>query len=218
MNFFGHAAVADLTGVGPGAALGSMLPDFAGMLGLRLMGVQDTDVARGVALHHATDEVFHRAPAFVALCADAVAELESRQLDRGSARAVAHVGTELLLDGWLVGQGLGTEAYMAGLAAAGDDGLDGRVLWRDPQGSTRLAWLVRRLRHFGLPHAYADPGFVTERLERALHPRPRLRLAPERLPDVHAWVGDWQPRVHACAAELLHHVHRGVASHPNADA
>jgi hypothetical protein len=213
MNFFGHAAVADLTGARADEALGAMLPDFAGMVGVRLREVSDEGVARGVALHHATDEVFHAAPAFVRLCAEAVDALDALGLGRGSARAVAHVGTELLLDGWLVGQGIGTGTYVAALGDAGDDGLRGRVHWHGEEGTTRVAWLIDRLRDHGLPRDYADAHVVTDRLARALHRRPRLRLSPEALPRVEGWAEAFRPRVWAHAADLLQHVRRGVARH-----
>lgn len=214
MNFFGHAAVAELSGVDDPAALGAMLPDFASMLGMRMAGVDDGAVARGVTLHHATDEVFHRAPAFVTLCGHAVEELETRGLSRGSARAVAHVGTELLLDGWLVQQGIGVETYGAALTAAGHDGLRDRVRWRAPRAAERVAWLIDQLRHHGPPRDYADTRVVADRLARALQRRPRLRLSPEDLPRVEVWLEAFGPRVHAQAPGLLQHVRRGLA-HPS---
>jgi hypothetical protein len=215
VNFFGHAAVADLQGACAAGALGAMLPDFAGMLGLRIEGVEDEVLARGVALHHVTDDVFHGAPAFLDLCTRAVDDLEAAGVGRGSARAVAHVGTELLLDGWLVESGHGTATYLAALQSAGDDGLERKVRWRGTGGAARLAWLVERLREHGLPHDYGEAAFVTERLERALHRRPRLRLAPEQLPLVERWAAAARPAVRACAADLLDHVRRGVECHPD---
>src|SRR5258708_1440822 len=105
VNFFGHAAVSSwLDDAGDGVALGSMLPDFAGMIRARLddPAPPATELARGVELHHATDAAFHRMPATLAL----MRELDDRLLGggcaRGPRRAVAHVGVELLLDGVLV--------------------------------------------------------------------------------------------------------------------
>jgi hypothetical protein len=72
VNFFGHAAIASWhSPADAGVALGSMLPDFASMCGARLDEQRDPRVAAGVALHHATDAVFHRAPVVLALFRDA---------------------------------------------------------------------------------------------------------------------------------------------------
>ena len=59
MNFFGHAIVASWTSVEPAFVLGSMVPDFANMVGARVPRVFHEGVARGVEFHHATDRVFH---------------------------------------------------------------------------------------------------------------------------------------------------------------
>ena len=45
MNFFGHALAASWRSREPGFALGSMLPDFASMCGMRLDGASDAVTA-----------------------------------------------------------------------------------------------------------------------------------------------------------------------------
>src|SRR5262245_49760363 len=101
MNFFGHATVACARDAAPRFVLGSMLPDLAGMASLRIRGVHDPELERGVELHHATDRAFHGLPPFRAVCSAALTLLEPQGVSRASARAVGHVGAELLLDGLL---------------------------------------------------------------------------------------------------------------------
>lgn len=91
MNFFGHAVVAGWTGAEAGVVLGSMLPDFESMVKVRVVEVRDNDIQQGVDLHHRTDDAFHRAPTFLSLCAEALAQLTAREWeDRGEAFAKLH--------------------------------------------------------------------------------------------------------------------------------
>ena len=83
MNFFGHAAVASWRIGRGGLPLGAMLPDFASISGARSLSAKEAEVARGVALHHRTDEVFHAAPSFV----DKISPIDiMRATRRGAAR------------------------------------------------------------------------------------------------------------------------------------
>lgn len=198
----------------PEAVFGAMVPDFASMVRSRVRGVHDARVAMGVALHHRTDDVFHRAPTFVALCADGAATLEARGLGRGSARAVAHVGTELLLDGWLTRRAHGAGAYLAALHAADEPVLRTVELHHD-DGCERLRWLLERLRTHGVPRRYDEPAFVGERLAQALDTRPRLRLSATDRETLGPWLTGWRERVHADASALVGHVRRALeASEP----
>lgn len=169
MNFFGHAYVAQWTSGDPRFALGAMLPDFEGMARTRLVENGDPTVAFGIRHHHATDAVFHAAPDFVALIAFAGERLRAMGLGRGSARAVAHVGTELFLDGRLVEDRDARDRYVAAVEGAGELPLR----FAD---SARWAAFRARLRSLGPPLGYADPSFVGDRLVGILAPRPRLAL------------------------------------------
>jgi hypothetical protein len=106
---------------------------------------------------------------------------------RGPARAVAHVGTELLLDGLLLRQGEVEAAYLSGLRWAFPDGLPGAVVTEAP-GEPRLAKLAERLTSWGAPHEYRDAAFVAERLQNALAPRPRLAMTPNEFTAVEPWL------------------------------
>src|SRR5690349_2172388 len=170
MNFFGHAAIARERDADPAHVFGAMLPDFASMARARLVSVEDARIAGAVALHHRTDELFHAHPVFVGMCARAVTDLEAAGVGRGGARAAAHVGIELLLDGVLLDDGVARTAYLGALRT------EALVTWRDGDAAARFTELHGRLRAWGLPNGYRDPVFVAERIAGALARRPRLAL------------------------------------------
>jgi hypothetical protein len=155
-----------------------MLPDFAGMVGTSVARAIDHDVLQGgIDLHHRTDDAFHGAPLFIDLCRDALQEMESAGVSRASARAVAHVGTELLLDGWLASNDTAVTAYRAAMSAG--PSLIPMIGFRSDDGSARCRWLLARLTPAPIPHRYVETEFVAERLVFALASRPRLALIPE---------------------------------------
>jgi hypothetical protein len=174
VNFFGHALVASWHGRGGRFALGAMLPDFATMLGARLVGADDPEVADGIALHHATDRVFHGLAPFARAQVAIAGELMARGLPRGPARGVAHVAFELSLDGALLDEPGGAGAYLDALAGAGDAGP--ALRWSDPGAAARWATMRARLAGYGVPVDYGVPERVAERVERVLSRRPLLAL------------------------------------------
>lgn len=201
MNFFAHAVVAAGHDPSPRFVLGAMLPDLAHMAGTRLRGSSDAGVADGIRFHHTTDGVFHRHPVFTASCTAAVADLCAVGLQRGPARAVAHVGFELLLDGAISRDGSGLRAYRAALEfGRGEPGLapqDG------PAGTwTAITRVLERLADAPVPQAYDDPAFVAQRLQTILAPRPRLALSPADLAPMARWCIDAQPPIQRVGAEL----------------
>lgn len=185
MNFVGHAHVAIALDDAPAFVLGAMLPDFASMCGARLApldraSLEDERSAAhvaleaGIALHHRTDEVFHAAPDFVRLCTEWSAELEARGLPWGASRAVAHVGTELLLDGFLLDDVATRRAYLRAIDAL-EEPLVSAIRVRGP-GASRWPTLAQRVREHGPPDFYRDPALVADRLVLILASRPRLAL------------------------------------------
>jgi hypothetical protein len=205
VNFFGHAVVASWFESEPHYVLGSMLPDFATMSGTRLAGVTDPRVAAGVALHLRTDDAFHSAPTFLALQAIAHRALDERAVGWGTTRAVAHVGTELLLDGVLLARHASLP-YLGALDAAHTLAVEDAqaIAWKD-QGAG-FAVLLARLREAGPPLAYQQPERVAEFLERALARRPRLCFQDgdrERVAEVMHVLA---PEVEARAGELMAHL------------
>jgi acyl carrier protein phosphodiesterase len=198
VNFFGHAAVASATSSEPGALLGAMLPDFATMCRGRLATPEDEAVARGIELHHACDSTFHRLPAATALMRELDERLARGGCARGPRRAVAHVGTELLLDGVLVETSRYRDAYTSGLAhdAAG-------VRWRDEGDGERFAMLLARLRTYGVPDDLRRPDAIVQRLHRMLAHRPLLAPSPSDLEAIRRGLVEHQPRVVVAADTIM---------------
>lgn len=209
MNFVGHSVIARRTSDDPAFVLGAMLPDFASMSGARLGKHEHPALAAGISDHHRTDDAFHATPTFVALCRDEGAALDAAGLPWGAARAIAHVGTELVLDGLLL--------ETPGVERAYVDAIDA-IDWLRPalrfekDGLPRFLELHGRLARYGPPHGYRDPLFVRDRLVQILERRPRLAVGEggaERL-------GDFMPgmaeRVIRAAPAILAELTRALAS------
>jgi hypothetical protein len=198
VNFFGHATVACWFDRDPRFVFGAMLPDLAAMLRLRPPASSSPAITRGIALHHATDSAFHGAPAFLALAQSARVSLLALGLGRGPARALAHVGTEILLD-----ERLGTEpeveaTYLAALEVAGTAPL-GEA---ETDDTRRLRALASTLRARGVPR-FHSPELVARRLYRALESHPRLAFTTSDEPRVASWVIAFRPQVAAAASAVV---------------
>jgi hypothetical protein len=168
---------------------------------------EDDLLAAGIALHHRTDDAFHAAPLFVELLQETLDELTSLGVSRGAARAVAHIGTEMLIDGELVRAPEVGEAYTRALAV--DRPLDG--LFVDDAGGTRWALLRDRLRSYGVPYDYRDPDSVLRRLQVVLRSRPRLALDAASAPLVRAHLPALQRKVVIALPLLLESVREALA-------
>lgn len=106
VNVTGHVALAARLDADPAVWLGAALPDLAGAGRHRLLGsTDDPAVATGISLHHRSDDAFHASSWFRSLQDRLRPQLEAVGLTRGAARAVAHVGPELLLDRALLAAG-----------------------------------------------------------------------------------------------------------------
>jgi hypothetical protein len=179
VNFFGHALAATWRGREAAFALGAMLPDFAGMCGMRLHAALDAETAAGVDYHHATDRAFHMLEPFARATAVIAEQLIARGVPRGPARGVAHVGFELCLDGALLEQDGAARAYEAALAAGADPSVESSLRWSATDGGERWRSLRARLAAHGTPFEYADPRRVADRVARVLSRRPLLALDAE---------------------------------------
>lgn len=210
MNFFAHAVVASWHSDNARFVLGAMLPDLVGMAGVRLHSASDTEVQRGIDLHYATDAAFHAAPIFTGFCAEAVAHLTELGVERGTARAVAHVGVELTLDGVLSTDTERRALYAAALDVAVSGGLDGKLAITPAEDLPRLTAGLGRLARAPIPEAYADPSVVADRLRMILAPRPRLAMRASDFEPVRDWATAVQPKVAARSSELLDQVRRGI--------
>ena len=209
MNFFGHAALAashfserqptvgmDLL---PTVCLGAMLPDFLGMLRLGRPTIRDASLAAGVAFHHGTDEVFHELPSFQRLSRQAFAWLSEQQMPRGPARAVAHMGIEMLLDEVMADDAAARDAYCAALAVP----LAPLIDFAGASDGERLAGLQRALLTRGACQLRPPAELVADRIRRSLAGRPRLATDDAGQVLLGRWVTATRPLVNAEAPEVL---------------
>jgi len=183
-----------------------MLPDFWAMIRARSPAVSHAELASGIAFHHVSDAAFHDAPTFRALTRWAFDSLIADGLERGRARAVAHVGVEILLDGELARDESARLAYRQGLAMAAPDALGGCIAWRNAGESERFEDLCSRLAARGVAADDVSPALVAFRLERALAGRKRLALEPRDAAVVERWAVEAGPRVSDHAARLFDEV------------
>ncbi|CAN5889645.1 hypothetical protein BH11MYX3_BH11MYX3_40450 [soil metagenome] len=197
MNYFGHAAVASWRDGRGGLPLGAMLPDFSMMCGARIAGSDDEDVANGIALHHTTDAVFHRAPVVTGLMRELAARLERGGCARGPRRAAAHIGVELLLDGVLVDNEDYREAYVLGLE------YDAPVTWREEGDAAKFNALLERLRTHGVPDDLKKPESIVFRISRMLANRPLLAPSSNDLAVITVGVIEHKPRVQVAVDSVL---------------
>ncbi len=201
VNYFGHAAVASW--VDPrlnrrgGFPLGAMLPDFSTMCGVRVAGTADADVAEGIALHHATDKVFHTLPAVTGLMRELDERLERGGCARGPRRAVAHIGVELLLDGVLVDDPEFRESYTLGVE------YDATIDWREADHHVTFEGFLRRLRARGVPDDLKQVESIAFRLGRMLAGRPLLAPSPADNAVIVVALVEHKPRVEVAAHTVM---------------
>jgi hypothetical protein len=210
LNFFAHAVVASWHSHDARFVLGAMLPDLASMAGVRVHSATDLELQRGIDMHHATDAAFHIAPIFTSFCAEAIARLTSEGVERGTARAVAHVGVELTLDGVLSSHRESRALYSAALDVAVSGGLEGSLTVTPTESLARLTTGLGRLARAPIPEAYADPEVVADRLRMILASRPRLAMRASDVAPVREWAATIKPLVADRSQALLEQVRAGV--------
>ncbi len=201
MNFFGHAAVAAHFRREPEFVLGAMLPDFSTMIGARTPPIAHELVAEGVRFHHLTDGAFHDLEAFQRLSRSAFAFLNGRGLRRGSARAVAHVGVELLIDEVLAQAEVPRSAYISALDVSRTAEIETAIAW-PADARERFASLIARLMERSVP-GVPPASQVAERLRRTLLPRPRLAFELAESVLVEEWIVEARPVVVASGPALI---------------
>lgn len=187
-----------------------MLPDFAAMIGARPPLVEHLALQAGVDYHHRTDHVFHEARDFRALVHEAFDSLLARGVARGSARAVAHVGIEILLDDVLARDPVARHAYLDALCATSS--LQGFIEWPSSLEHERFEALCSGLAARGISSELAAPNAVAARLTRALARRPRLALNERAQPLIREWIVQTVPRVQARAGTLIDELRRSLAA------
>ena len=196
----------------PDFVFGSMLPDLISMLRVRMPQLSLGMLQRGVEFHRETDRVFHASRWFGELQRESFQTLLERGLRRGGARAAAHVGIELLIDGVLAESLAGSapaaplgraasESYLAALER-GAAALTSATFQQD-QDAHRLRALCQRLHGAGVQHLGAGPDLAMQQLERALRGRPRLQLAPDEALELGRWARQLAPVIEARLPCLL---------------
>ena len=212
MNFFGHALIAQRNEATRGAVraefvLGAMLPDFASMLRARPPSSTDAVVEAGLRFHHLTDDAFHGSRAFLEFSGQASSFLGSHGLSRGSARAVAHVGVELLLDAALVDD-RANEAYLSAIECGLTARVSDHIHWLDSDAKARFKHLCHSLESRGAVRADTSPELIAQRLRNILEGRPRLALDEQGQSVVRDWAMTARPAIVRGARELLLEVER----------
>jgi hypothetical protein len=209
VNFFGHGWLAAQTRADAAFVFGAMLPDLAAIAGLRVARVTHASADAGRRFHLATDAAFHRAEGFQRLCVATTHALREAGLRRGPARAIGHVGVELLLDGWLAAAEGVPALY--GEALALGPALAPAIAFRAGAGPAALVELCERIAAAPLaPDAWCEPERLTARLARILARRPLLALSARELPAVRAWAANAPADVAAAAPALLREVRAAI--------
>jgi hypothetical protein len=211
MNFFGHLVAAGWERTNLAFSFGAMWPDLAGMAELRSTAARDPDVQLGVAHHHRADAYFHHSRHFVTFQRQAFEWLTTRGVERGPARAVAHVGVELLLDAELARDPDHVVHYADALGHAEPRRWARWMATGDTAEQARFEALRDGLL-LRIPHLVPrTPSDVAARLERILSPRPRLALSEPARPLVRDWVEQAWPDVRATLNEWCQDLRSALA-------
>ena len=211
MNFFGHALVAQRSEATRGSiraefVLGAMLPDFATMLGLRPPAAGTDPLQAGIRFHHQTDDAFHGSQSFLEFSGQAWRFLSDRGLSRGSARAVAHVGVELLLDGAFASDNAASVAYLSAIECGLTERAASCIHWPTMNGAARFETLCQRLQQRGAFPSDTPEALIAARLRSILADRPRLVMDDRGQSVVRDWIVMARPTIVSGAPQLLREV------------
>jgi hypothetical protein len=207
VNFVGHIATGLRVGgdqVDAPFLVGTALPDLASMARTRL-GAADGSLGGGIALHHATDHAFHAEGWFLDLERELRELLRQDGLPDGAARACAHVGPELLLDGALLEDpaiASGVSTVWDQIAAPDDEVVD---LAPDGQHGSWRAHLIGIAGRLD-PFTYGDAAIVAQRLHGITARRPRLAFDDQLVGAVRVRMVAVQPQITASATDVLDRV------------
>jgi hypothetical protein len=211
VNYFAHAWIASRIRPEPRFVLGAMLPDLAGFLRIRLPEQTDPALSAGIALHHATDAVFHRLAGFRERNLAGIRALRAAGLERGAARAAAHVGIELVLDALLAANSPDSVSqFTAGLRQSGC------ILASHTDDDRAINQIVARIHSFDPAAGLGDAGETALRVQRTLASRPRLALRGQDLAPLECWLqaseDELAPHAEALALDTLHSTQGDSAS------
>jgi hypothetical protein len=188
LNFFSHVAVVAKFTQDEGVAFGSMFPDFAGLLGIKVPTTQNTTILVGFTVHHETDKIFHDLSAFRTACREETASLQRRGFDRGPALALAHVGLEFLLDCALARDEDSVALFERSLAWASPECLKTQLYGFSGEIAAKFEQLRQRLLTVGPPTDPPKPTVIAERIMRTLERRPKLTPRLSMKPQLVDWI------------------------------
>jgi hypothetical protein len=188
MNYFGHVALAGRFSGSAEFLFGSMLPDWAGIVGCATPQCAHAAVQLGVSFHLISDAEFHQAPIFRTRVSDICRQLESRGMRKAPARAVSHVGFELLLDAELGKTPIHMAAFQAALRVAGPNAIGAHLKWSSRDASDRFENLRLRLIERNSCRDFFAADRIVDRLVYTLRRRPRLCLLASERDILREWI------------------------------
>ena len=215
VNFVGHIATGLRIGddpVDPPFLVGTAVPDFAAM-GRTRLGAAAGPLGAGIALHHTTDQAFHADQWFLDLERELRALFRDDDLPDGAARACAHVGPELLLDGALLDDptiARGVSTVYAQIASPADDLVELAPDGEHDRWRAHLVGVATRLD----PFTYGNVPIVAQRLHTITSRRPRLAFDEHLVSAVSARLLAVQPWITSSANDLLDRVVGAVPASP----
>jgi hypothetical protein len=212
VNFFSHAVVAAWSQSQPIFVLGAMLPDFVTMIGAKRPNVDEPLLLAGIEFHERTDAVFHGTATFRALQRETRATLAAAGVRRGSDRAAAHVGVELLIDAELAHDREAGEIYERALELAVSHRIAEALRWNAAEDARRFVELCTRLRARSGDRVRVDAALVADRVTGALCRRPRLSLDWAAREAVRVWAEQARPELAARMDPLLHELILGLCA------
>lgn len=188
MNFYSHIAVASLFTEDRRVALGAVLPDLASLVGAKPPRTDCPRLRRGYALHHATDRIFHAVDPFRRAEVAESQELQRLGMRRGTARATAHVGLEIVLDEALADDVPTRQLLGETLISATPEALGQYVKWSADGEAAHFEALRQRLWTLtkGLPPPL-NATLLAERLSRTLEHRPKLAVRADDRAILNCW-------------------------------
>jgi hypothetical protein len=201
MNYFGHAAVANLRTASSRFVLGAMLPDLVMMAGVAAPRTfLDQDLNLGLLFHIETDALFHNTRAFIELNRRALSDLRARGVSRGPARACAHIGVEMWIDAELAKDDDTHFAYRSALQQIAHSR---HVLLPLPEEeSERAVQLCEHLLTAGRGVFQPSAERFAFRLARTLSTRPPLAPSAEELRVIADYLSTFTDASERCA-ELM---------------
>ncbi len=172
MNYYGHALITGKHASGL-KIFGSMAPDFVPMTGGHIVrNCPNVALGNGIDLHLLTDSLFDKNPLYTEITKKYFA-IHQQFVPRGVSRAAARVGTDLLMDGFVLEYDEAIEAYQKamitaqsttvkiGQVATNPEEFEKAILLRDP---------------YDIPYFYQDPIAVATILHSRIERLPSDRL------------------------------------------